>query len=37
MADALILTSVMDADAEVFYTTDRDFEAYTTGPEIHFL
>lgn len=37
MADALILASVMKADADVFYTTDRDFEAYSAGPEIRLL
>lgn len=37
MADALILASIMDTEAEVFYTTDRDFDAYTAGPEIRTL
>lgn len=34
MADALILTSLMDAGAEVVYTTDSDLEAYRAGPRI---
>jgi predicted nucleic acid-binding protein len=34
MADALILTSLMEAGAEVIYTTDGDFEAYRAGPRI---
>jgi predicted nucleic acid-binding protein len=34
MADALILTSFMEAGAEVIYTTDSDLEAYRAGPRI---
>jgi predicted nucleic acid-binding protein len=32
MANALILTSLMEADAEHIYTTDTDFERYEAGP-----
>ncbi|WMT58553.1 type II toxin-antitoxin system VapC family toxin [Truepera radiovictrix] len=34
MADALILFSLIEAGAEVIYTTDSDFEAYKAGPRI---
>jgi predicted nucleic acid-binding protein len=34
MADALILTSLMEAGAEVIYTTDSDLETYRAGPRI---
>lgn len=34
MADALILSSFIDAGAEVIYTTDSDFEASKAGPRI---
>jgi predicted nucleic acid-binding protein len=37
MANAIILASVLDADADVLYTTDSDFEVYTAGPEIRLL
>lgn len=32
MADAVVLTSLLDADAETVYTTDTDFERHD-GPE----
>ena len=34
MADALILALLMQAGAEVMYTTDDDFAAYSAGPRI---
>jgi predicted nucleic acid-binding protein len=34
MADALILTSLMEANAEVIYTTDSDLERYQAGPPV---
>jgi predicted nucleic acid-binding protein len=37
MADAIILTSLIHAGAEVVYTTDRDLARYGAGPEIVLL
>ncbi len=37
MADALILTSLMEAGAEEVYTTDSDLSAYAAGPRIVML
>lgn len=37
MADALILTSLIEAGAEEVYTTDRDLEAYAAGPRVVLL
>lgn len=37
MADALILTSLIEAGAEEVCTTDRDLEAYAAGPRIVLL
>ena len=34
MADALILTSLMDGGAKVIYTTDKDMFSYQAGPKI---
>ncbi len=37
MADALILTSLMQVGVEEVYTTDPDLSAYTAGPRIVLL
>lgn len=37
MADALILTCLLEAGVEEVYTTDRDLGAYTGGPKMVLL
>jgi len=34
MADALVMSALVDAGADRIYTTDADFERYQSGPEI---